>query len=157
MSVCYCPSVIDGSAIAGLERTAVYEEPEAEKENNKEENDSVLKMLMKKTGKYLIERPVRATITLYPIGRPVRATITLYPIGRPVRATITLYPIGRPVRATITLYPIGRPVRATVTLYPIGRQLLWLLLQDYTVHSIMTTWSMEVTQTMYYWSQRQNM
>ena len=50
------------------------------------------------------QKPVRATITLYPIGRPVRATITLYPIGRPVRATITLYPIGRPVRATITLY-----------------------------------------------------
>ena len=74
----------------------------------------------------VIERPVRATITLYPIGRPVRATITLYPIGRPVRATITLYPIGRPVRATITLYPIGRPVRATITLYPIGRPVITL-------------------------------
>ena len=77
VSVCYCPSVIDGSAIAGLERTAVYEEPEAEKENNKEENDSVLKMLMKKTGKYLIERPVRATITLYPIGRPVSHAVAI--------------------------------------------------------------------------------
>ena len=37
------------------------------------------------------ERPVRATITLYPIGRPVRATITLYPIGRPVTATVLSY------------------------------------------------------------------
>jgi len=38
--------VIDGAAIAGLERTAVYEEQEVEKDN-KEENDSILKMLMK--------------------------------------------------------------------------------------------------------------
>ena len=45
-----CLLVVDGAAIAGLERTAVFEEPEAEKENNEEENDSVLKMLMKKTG-----------------------------------------------------------------------------------------------------------
>ena len=48
-----CLSVVDGAAIAGLERTAVFEEPEAEKENNKEENDSVLKLLMKKTGSTL--------------------------------------------------------------------------------------------------------
>lgn len=45
-----CLLVVDGAAIAGLERTAVFEEPEAEKESTKEENDSVLNMLMKKTG-----------------------------------------------------------------------------------------------------------
>lgn len=39
---------VDGAVIAGLERTAVYEEQQVEKE--KKEDDSVLKMLMKKTG-----------------------------------------------------------------------------------------------------------
>ena len=41
--------VVDGAAIMGLERTAVYEEQQVEKENKKE-NDAVLKMLMKKSG-----------------------------------------------------------------------------------------------------------
>jgi len=46
-----CYVVVDGAAIMGLERTAVYEEQQVEKENKKE-NDTVLKMLMKKSGMY---------------------------------------------------------------------------------------------------------
>ena len=52
--LCYillCYVVVDGAAIMGLERTAVYEEQQVEKENKKE-NDTVLKMLMKKSGMY---------------------------------------------------------------------------------------------------------
>ena len=49
-----CFVVVDGAAIAGVERTAVFEEPEAEKENTKKDNDRVLNMLMKKTGNLLL-------------------------------------------------------------------------------------------------------
>jgi len=44
--------VVDGAAITGLERTAIYDgqaDKQDEKENKKE-SDTVLKMLMKKSG-----------------------------------------------------------------------------------------------------------